>query len=141
MVPGDDCKSAACHSHDRFTQTASSSAHELNCDGSEVESGTDPDEVTITFGTGHITGRCLEDKICIGNLCAPGAFISSTDESQHPFASFDFDGVLGLALTDMAQSPTFSLMSQLSDQRQLQKPLFSVFLSDSNAESSEITFG
>merc|ERR1719191_2462133 len=32
-------------------------------------------------------------------------------------------------------------MTQLQENRMLQKPLFSVFLSDSNSESSEITFG
>jgi len=141
MIPGDDCKSAACRSHDRFAQASSSSAHEVNCDGSEIPSGTDPDEVTITFGTGHITGRCLQDNICIGSLCALGAFIASTDESRHPFASFTFDGVLGLALANMAQGEQFSVMTQLQQGNELQKPLFSVFLSDSNKENSEITFG
>merc|ERR1719198_1964414 len=103
MVPGEDCRSAACRKHDQFDQASSSTVHEVNCDGSEVQSGTEPDEVTITFGTGHITGRCLRDNICIGSLCAPGAFIASTDESRHPFASFAFDGVLGLARATMAQ--------------------------------------
>lgn len=141
MVPGEECRSAACRSHDRFAQSASSTAHEVNCDGSEVEPGTDPDEVTITFGTGHITGRCVQDNVCIGGLCTEGAFIASTDESRHPFASFTFDGVLGLALKNMAQGPMFSLMSQLCDRQMLQQPMFSVFLSDSNQEDSEITFG
>jgi hypothetical protein len=141
MVPGDDCQSPACLSHDRFAQASSSTAHQVNCDGSEVGDGKDPDEVTITFGTGHITGRCLEDNICIGNLCAKGAFIASTDESRHPFASFTFDGVLGLALSNMAQGQQFSLMTQLSGKQMLRKPIFSVFLSDSNDEDSEITFG
>lgn len=141
MVPGDSCKSEACNNHERFVQASSSTVSEVNCDGSEVESGTDPDEVTITFGTGHITGKCLMDKICIGQLCAPGAFIASTDESEHPFASFTFDGVLGLALTSMAQGEEFSLMSQLTERHIVGKPLFSVFLSDSDRENSEITFG
>lgn len=139
MVPGENCQSAACRSHDRFLQTSSSSAREVNCDGSEIASDTEPDEVTITFGTGHVTGRCLQDTICIGSLCAPGGFIASIDESRHPFASFEFDGVLGLALTSMAQGEQFSVMEQLSQQHALQKPLFSVFLSES--EGSEITFG
>jgi len=141
MVPGGDCGSEACKRHQRFDQASSSSVSEVNCDGSEVPSGSEPDEVTITFGTGHITGRCLRDTLCIGNLCAEGAFISSTDESRHPFASFTFDGVLGLALTNMAQGSQFSIMTQLQENHMLQKPLFSVFLSDSNAENSEITFG
>jgi len=141
MVPSDECQSTACQTHNRFVQKSSSTAHEVNCDGSSIMPGTESDEVTITFGTGHITGRCLEDNVCIGSLCARSAFIASTDESRQPFASFAFDGVLGLALEHMAQGPMFSIMSRLSEGQQLQKPLFSVFLSDSDQENSEITFG
>lgn len=141
MVPGDDCESAACLAHDRFAEGSSSSARDVNCDGSDIDQDAEADEVTITFGTGHITGRCVEDRICLGNLCSHGAFISSTDESRHPFAAFTFDGVLGLALDNMAQGNSFSMMQRLSSERQLIKPIFSVFLSDSEHENSEITFG
>jgi hypothetical protein len=146
LVPGENCGSEACMSHDRFSETRSSSARKINCDGSDVDPGMDPDQVTITFGTGHITGRCLEDSICLGSLCTKGAFIASTDESQHPFASFTFDGVLGLALEQMAQGDGFSLMSRLEAEgaaggNALAKPQFAVFLSDSDSEVSEITFG
>lgn len=141
MIPDDTCESAACRSHERFAQSLSTTSKQLNCDGSEVEAGMDPDEVTITFGTGHITGRCLEDRLCLGRLCTRGAFIASTDESRHPFASFAFDGVLGLALDNMAQGPKFSIMSLLVGEKKLMKPIFAVFLSDSDKENSEITFG
>jgi len=70
-----------------------------------------------------------------------GSFVSSTEESVHPFASFSFDGVLGLALDKMAQTPDFSLMSRLVRDNLLADSVFSVFLSDSDAEISEITFG
>lgn len=144
LVPGDDCDSTACTSHDRFSKHKSSSVKEINCDGSNVAAGMEQDRVTITFGTGHITGRCLLDNICFGNLCTTGAFIASTDESLHPFAKFTFDGVLGLALEPMAQADSFSLMARLATAPtadRLAKPLFSVFLSDSDEEDSEITFG
>jgi len=141
MVPGEHCRSSACRSHARFEESSSTTARQVNCDGSEVVAGTIADQVTITFGTGHITGRCVADRICIGDLCSEGAFISSTDESRQPFASFLFDGVLGLAMESMAQGDMFSLMARMSEGRSLQRPLFSVFLSDSDEESSEITFG
>jgi len=141
IIPGSDCASEACQVHQRFRSEASSTMHEVNCDGAEVEEGMEPDEVTITFGTGHISGRCLVDQVCIGNLCAEGAFISATEESRHPFAAFTFDGVLGLALSSMAQGESFSVMTQLTKRNMLRSPVFSVFLSDSEAEDSEITFG
>merc|ERR1719502_1626008 len=98
--------------HARFSQESSSTVEDVNCDGSEAN-GKSTDELTITFGTGHMTGKCLKDNICIGSLCAKGNFVSSTEESSSPFASFSFDGVLGLALDSMAQSPEFSLVSRM----------------------------
>merc|ERR1719171_2208460 len=113
----------------------------LNCDGSDIVAGDPGDEVTIRFGTGEITGRCMEDNICVGQVCSRGAFIAATDETTHPFASFAFDGVLGLALPDMAQGTSFSLMERLGQSSALKNALFSVFLSDSDDEGSEIVFG
>jgi len=139
LVPGKTCTSAACTSHDRFDAHASSTVTEVNCDGSAIPPDGLGDEVTITFGTGHVTGQCLTDEICVGNVCNRGDFIAATDESDHPFAQFQFDGVLGLAMPAMSQGADFSLMERLGVV--LKKRMFSVFLSDSEAESSEIVFG
>lgn len=141
IVPGSDCDSHACQIHKRFAMKSSSTAKVVNCDGSAVRRGHYPDEITITFGTGSISGRCIHDQICIGSACTIGDFISSTDETSQPFAAFDFDGVLGLALPSMAQGGSFSFMERLSKAGSLRKPIFSVFLSDSSLETSEITFG
>jgi hypothetical protein len=141
IVPGEDCSSLACRRHDRFDSRASRTATQVNCDGSEIDPGEGGDEITITFGTGHITGRCMKDNICVGSACSVGDFITSTDESRQPFSSFQFDGVLGLALESMAQAASFSIMTRFTAQDALRKSLFSVFLSDSDLETSEITFG
>lgn len=141
IVPADDCQSKACVKHQQFMRSKSSSLASVNCDGTPIDSGADPDRITITFGTGQIEGRCLKDRICLGNICTQGSFIGSTDESSHPFASFSFDGVLGLALPTMAQADSFSLMSRMQSEQTLHSPLFGVFLSDSDSETSEITFG
>lgn len=139
IVPGANCDSEACKLHNRFDYRQSSSLEAVNCDGTPVNG--DTDEITITFGTGHITGNCLQDEICVGTACSTGAFISSTDESEQPFSSFSFDGVLGLALLSMSQGPSFCMMQRLTGSNALRMPLFSVFLSDSDRETSEITFG
>ncbi|CAK9062560.1 Cathepsin E-A [Durusdinium trenchii] len=141
IVPGRDCTSDACASHRRFDRQKSKQIQSVNCDGSKVGYGLEQDEITITFGTGKITGQCFQDDICIGSACSKGNFISSTEESYTPFASFSFDGVLGLALDSMAQSNEFSVMNLLQQSGVLRKPIFSVFLSDSEQEKSEITFG
>eukprot|EP00440_Ansanella_granifera_P018567 gb/GFBE01020168.1/.p1 GENE.gb/GFBE01020168.1/~~gb/GFBE01020168.1/.p1 ORF type:complete len:410 (+),score=100.24 gb/GFBE01020168.1/:1-1230(+) len=141
IIPGDDCESSACKSHQTLKLKETSSISAINCDGSAVSSGYLPDQVTITFGTGSITGSCYSDQVCIGEACNKGNFIAATEESSNPFASFSFDGVLGLALDSMAQSDEFSVMNRLASSGALKKPLFSVFLSDSDDEVSEITFG
>lgn len=141
IVPGQDCDSDACVKHKRFDHRRSKDSKMVNCDGTNVADGMEQDEITISFGTGHVTGRCFTDSVCVSNVCSPANFISSTDESSQPFASFSFDGVLGLALDSMAQADKFSIMNRLHTSGVLLKPLFSVFLSDSDSESSEVTFG
>lgn len=130
-------------SHKRFMQADSESAREVSCDGTPYVEGQQApnDEVTITFGTGEIWGRCLQDTICVGNVCDRGSFIAATYESSNPFKSFDFDGVLGLGLLTMSQSADFNLMDRMRGKSLLRQSLFSVFLSDSDAETSEVTFG
>jgi hypothetical protein len=140
IVPASDCDSDACMNHKSFDRAMSTSAREMNCDGSEI--GPDgPDSVTITFGTGEISGPCIEDKVCVGGACSRGIFIDSDTESDQPFSTFTFDGVLGLSLPPMAQSPAFSLMARLRNDSSLQSPIFSVFLSNDDSEVSEVTFG
>jgi len=141
IVPGASCTSEACRKHRQFDPTLSKSSKQVNCDGSEVIAPLQADQITITFGTGEISGDCYNDRICVGSACTIGDLIVATDESAQPFASFGFDGVLGLARTSMAQGATFSMMERYRSTNSLHMPIFSVFLSDSEKEVSEVTFG
>jgi len=141
IMPRSDCHSEACLMHESFTEDASSTLQTVNCWGKPLKEGQKRDKVTITFGTGHISGICVKDRICIGSACTIGDFISATEESSQPFSSFQFDGVFGLALTGMAQAPEFSVVRGLAGQGLLKRPVFSVFLSEVDGENSEITFG
>lgn len=138
MVPGSTCQSEACLLHQRFDFEGSSTAKEVRCDGYDGEA---QDEVTITFGTGEIWGRCINDQICVGQVCERGSFIAATYESRNPFKMFAFDGVLGLALPSMSQGSRFNMMERLKGVGVLKQPLFSVYLSDKDIEDSEVTFG
>eukprot|EP00419_Tripos_fusus_P030960 CAMPEP_0172778412 /NCGR_PEP_ID=MMETSP1074-20121228/201894_1 /TAXON_ID=2916 /ORGANISM="Ceratium fusus, Strain PA161109" /LENGTH=382 /DNA_ID=CAMNT_0013615345 /DNA_START=19 /DNA_END=1164 /DNA_ORIENTATION=- len=93
-------------------------------------------QVAVDTGTSQLAGPRL-----VGNLCTNMRFVGATDETDNPFSSFKFDGVLGLAMPQMSQGPEFSLMDKLISTDALEQSLFSVFLSDSDMESSEITFG
>jgi saccharopepsin len=141
MLPSTWCNGNACTMHRRFNRKASTTSIDIDADGTKVKPDAARDQITVTFGTGEISGVFLEDKICIGALCAPGQFVAATEETDDPFSSFNFDGVLGLSLNEMSQSPSFNLMERLVGKGKLKKPIFSVFLSDSDTEESEITFG
>jgi len=141
MIPSTWCSGNACTMHKRFARSQSESSRDIDADGSTVKKGAPRDQITVTFGTGEISGVFLEDDICIGSLCAKGDFVAATEETDDPFSSFNFDGVLGLALNEMSQGPSFNLMDRLVSSGKLKKPIFSVFLSDSESEQSEITFG
>jgi hypothetical protein len=141
MLPSTYCQSNACTMHRRFERKQSSTAEDIQADGSPSHKDSPRDEITVTFGTGEISGVFLQDDICIGNLCSNMRFVAATQETDDPFTSFKFDGVLGLALPEMAQGPDFSVVDQLIRGQALKNPLFSVFLSDSDMEGSEITFG
>lgn len=141
MIPSTYCQSRACTMHKRFDRKASTSAEDIEADGSRSKKGAPRDQITVTFGTGEISGVFLQDDVCLGGLCSNVHFVGSTDETDDPFTSFNFDGVLGLALPEMSQGPDFSLMDHLVRSKKLKRDLFSVFLSDSEAENSEITFG
>eukprot|EP00401_Gymnodinium_catenatum_P028421 CAMPEP_0117592910 /NCGR_PEP_ID=MMETSP0784-20121206/72332_1 /TAXON_ID=39447 /ORGANISM="" /LENGTH=449 /DNA_ID=CAMNT_0005394759 /DNA_START=58 /DNA_END=1407 /DNA_ORIENTATION=- len=143
VVPRDDCHSEACLAHARFAPSKSSASTNVSCDGAASSAGhaEEDDEVTITFGTGEIWGQCLQDQVCMGNVCHTGSFIATTYESENPFKMFLFDGVLGLGLIGMSQGPDFNFMDRLRHGKVLRHALFSVFLSDSDSEDSEVTFG
>merc|ERR1719159_1744687 len=141
MVPSTYCQSKACTMHKRFNRKNSATAEDIEADGTYAHKGQPRDQITVTFGTGEISGVFLQDDVCIGNLCSNIFFVGSTDETDDPFTSFRFDGVLGLALPEMSQGKDFNFMDHLINNKALKNPLFSVFLSDSDIENSEITFG
>jgi hypothetical protein len=142
MIPSTYCQSKACTMHKQYDRKQSSTAVDIEADGSKAKSQEVRDQITVTFGTGEISGVFVTDDVCISDsLCTNAHLIAATDETDDPFTSFHFDGVLGLAREEMSQGPEFNVFDLLVKQQELHKPIFSVFLSDSDSENSEITFG
>jgi cathepsin D len=141
MIPSTKCQDHACTMHKQFNPSESSTLKDMQADGKPANLGERRDQLTVTFGTGEITGLFMRDDVCVGNLCANMDFIGATHETMEPFSSFKFDGVLGLALEEMTQGKSFSIMDSMIAEGMLRNPIFSVFLSDSDSEESEITFG
>jgi len=142
MIPSTYCQSKACTMHKQYDRKQSSTAVDIEADGSRAKSQEVRDQITVTFGTGEISGVFVTDDVCISDsLCTNVHLIAATDETDDPFTSFHFDGVLGLAREEMSQAPEFNVFNLLVKQQELHKPIFSVYLSDSDSENSEITFG
>jgi len=142
LVPSVDCTDESCQKHKRFNTSISNTAKEIgfaDTDGPPSKDG-DRDIVTITFGTGEMSGVFVKDNICIGDICSIANFVSATEMSDEPFAFVPFDGILGLALAGMSEAPKFNLIDAMIGQKVLRNNLFSVFFGDDN-EPSEITFG
>jgi saccharopepsin len=106
-----------------------------------VAPGGDRDVVTITFGTGEISGVFVKDKICMGNICTHGDFVSSTAEADEPFSLVPFDGILGLGLPQMSEGPSFNIFDCMVRDGILKENMFSFFFGAAEGEESEITFG
>jgi len=138
IVPSSNCQSVACRLHAQFREDESGKLRSAACG---FYKGKPSDRIKITFGTGQIAGKCVQDEVCVGGLCTSAGFIAATEESRRPFSSFRFDGIMGLALSTLSRSNDFSIMRQLSSRHSLKQPVFSVFLSEQEDETSEVTFG
>jgi hypothetical protein len=145
LLPGKECTDEACTSHKRFDSQLSKDAIQIafadQPDKPVEKNGGDRDVVTITFGTGEMSGVFIKDRICIGSICTTGNFVAATEESDEPFSLVPFDGIFGLALPQMAEAKGFSLMDCMVRDKVLKSNLFSVFFGASDNEDSEITFG
>lgn len=146
IVPSISCEDEACALHTRFDANASSTAVLLQSvdakPGNRSLSPTRPrDSVTITFGTGEVSGSFVHDHVCVGSLCASMRIITAMNESKDPFRDVPFDGILGLGLPQLAEAQGFSMLDSLITKGVLKQNLFSVFFSRDEAHGSEILFG
>jgi len=152
VVPSVQCFSEACLAHRRYDVAASPSAVDIDHDGSRIGPGASRDQMTVSFGTGEITGVFAQDRLCLSTAeplegyqadanCVDVRVVAATEMSEEPFASFSFDGVLGLSLASLALTPEFSVFGMLADRGHLSHPSFGVFLGQDDDEVSEISFG
>eukprot|EP00746_Dinoflagellata_sp_MGD_P125886 gnl/MRDRNA2_/MRDRNA2_60771_c0_seq1.p1 gnl/MRDRNA2_/MRDRNA2_60771_c0~~gnl/MRDRNA2_/MRDRNA2_60771_c0_seq1.p1 ORF type:complete len:416 (+),score=73.21 gnl/MRDRNA2_/MRDRNA2_60771_c0_seq1:228-1475(+) len=144
LLPSKECTDEACASHKRFDSQLSKNALQIafaEHPDTPVTKGGDRDVVTITFGTGEMSGVFIKDRVCIGSICTTGNFVAATEESDEPFSLVPFDGIFGLALPQMAEAPGFSLMDCMVHDKVLKSNIFSVFFGANDNEDSEITFG
>jgi len=79
-----------------------------------------------------------------GPGCVNMGFVSAIAMTDDPFDSFDFDGVMGLGLPWLSETPKYNFLSEAalggSWSPGETSHMFSVFLATSDEEDSEITF-
>jgi len=77
--------------------------------------------------------------------CVMLRFLAATALSEDPFINFNFDGVLGMGLQGLSQTPEFNFMGIISemipDHGCRRSNTFGVFLADNVKEDSEIALG
>merc|ERR1719161_3128143 len=144
LLPGKECRDEASTSHKRFDSSLSKRSVQIafaDSPDKPVDKGGDRDVVTITFGTGEMSGVFVQDKICIGSICTTGNFVSATEESDEPFSLVPFDGIFGLALPQMSEGKGFNILDCMVRDKVLKTNVFSVFFGVGDNEESEISFG
>merc|ERR550537_293562 len=144
LIPSKQCTDQACTSHKRFDAFKSNTALDIafaDEPDKPVDKGGDRDVVTITFGTGEMSGVFIKDNICVGNICTHGNFVAATEESDEPFSLVPFDGIFGLSLPQMSEGKDFNIFDDMVNGKVLKSNLFAVFFGASDAEESEISFG
>lgn len=153
IVPSSKCQSAACIKHRRFDRATSTSAVDIDADGTEVADNEDRDTVSVGFGTGQVVGEFIKETACLGlgsntnrwdstHCMKDLKLISATEMSDKPFASFTFDGVIGLGLPEGAINPSFSFLHMLSSHPSgIRNPHVGFYVDGRNGGNSEISFG
>lgn len=145
LLPSKECVDEACTSHKRFDSELSATAIQIayaDQPTTPVAKDGSRDVVTITFGTGEMSGVYVRDNICLGSgdICCKANFVAASEESDEPFSLVPFDGILGLSLPQMAEGDAFSVLDALVGAGVLAEGLFGVFFGN-EGEQSEITFG
>lgn len=150
VVPSLTCRNQTCLQHNRYDIDASSTSVAINGDGSPVPQEELCDQVAIGYGTGKIKGEFARDQVCPGghdaedstSPCIDASIVMAVEMTDSPFQSFNFDGIFGLALDELAMTPEFSFLNRLADAAPRALTEFGVFLTDGeDGESSEIALG
>jgi len=127
VVPSINCYKDTCLAHRRYNIAKSSSALAINMNGTAVVTGKPRDQVTIGFGTGMVVGRFIRETVCLGSgvqaadakkaetgPCVEMNAVTAIDMTPQPFASFKFDGIVGLGLGALSLSNSFSFFIMIS---------------------------
>ncbi|XP_015989655.2 pepsin A-4 [Rousettus aegyptiacus] len=129
-VPSVYCYSLACSNHNLFNPEDSSTF--------EATSET----VSITYGTGSMTGILGYDTVQVGGISDTNQIFGLSETEPGSFLYYaPFDGILGLAFPSISSSGATPVFDNLWDQGLVSQDLFSVYLSANDQSGSVVMFG
>jgi hypothetical protein len=80
VVPSAICKLDTCKKHRRYKRRASMTAKDIDVDGTVVEPWQPRDQITVSYGTGEVTGIFIVDNVCLGDTESPAMAASHGPE-------------------------------------------------------------
>jgi len=131
-VPSTHCSSLACLLHKRYDSKKSTSYVANNT------------AFHIQYGSGSLDGLISEDVLTLGDLkIAKQGFAEATALPGITFDLAKFDGILGLGFVSISVDGVTPPWYNLLNQKLIQKPLFSVWLSKNprGQNGGELLFG
>lgn len=151
LLPHRACSGAGCAAHHRFSPWESSTAMDVNLNGSAVQEGRrfaqgngTRDGVSLSYtqsdlGTGDAKGVLVRDSVCVApGACVDMGILAATHMDEKPFLLMPGDGIVGLGLEALAAGPLYSFLGRLFKGSRNVRPEFGIAL---GAELGEIHFG
>uniref|UniRef100_A0A8D2J8T2 pepsin A n=1 Tax=Varanus komodoensis TaxID=61221 RepID=A0A8D2J8T2_VARKO len=129
-VPSVYCSSEACSNHNLFNPQQSSTFQATS------------QSVSITYGTGSMTGILGYDTVQVGNIQVTNQIFGLSETEPGSFLYYaPFDGILGLAYPSISSSGATPVFDNMMSEGLVSQDLFSVFLSSDEQGGSFVMFG
>jgi hypothetical protein len=154
LVPHKACKSPACLAHKQYSPSGSSTAMDVNVDGTLVDkghrlarngrirTGVSVDFTQADLGEGHASSVVVRDNVCMegdeGGACVNLEVVTAINMTDVPFLAMPNDGIVGLGLESLAASHLMSFMALLMEESKNVLPQFGISF---GAEGGDIYFG
>eukprot|EP00913_Durusdinium_trenchii_P030087 g28193.t1 len=118
VLPSVMCRSATCLSHRRYRRRASLVAQDIDVDGTPVLPNQARDQITVSYGTGEITGIFVQDKVCLGpKKATPATDVRARGAAAHAGMS---GSATGASLLQLDRARLQSASQPLEDEEEAQ---------------------
>lgn len=99
-------------------------------------------DFAIQYGTGSLEGVFSKDDITIDGKALEGfTFAESVSEPGSTFEFAKFDGIMGMGFSTISVGGIPTIFEEMINQKLINDPIFSFYLSKKATIGSQITFG